>query len=259
MRRMGFALLALASPLSGLVPAAHAADGRLEIHQACVATGCFPGDAPGFPVDIAASGSYLLTSDLVVTDAGPAAIRIQGNELALTIDLNQFTISGPTRCSLGTCSPNGGGGIFNAGAGSQVNVLNGRILGMGGMGVSLNGLGRVEGVTVMHSHWGIVGAGVIRANVVAFCGDIGILCEGCVAVENVVRYNGGDGVWGSFHAVVRDSLVSSNGGLGIQGGAGVSYGGNRLTDNNGGNANPQVSAGSVEVGPNQCGDDTVCP
>lgn len=260
MRRIGFALFALVSSLWALVPAAHAADGRLEIHQACVSTGCFPGDAPGFPVEITTSGSYLLTSDLVVTDAGTGAIRILASEVAVTVDLNQFTISGPTRCAFGdTCSPVGGGGIVNLGASSEVNVLDGRILGMGGTGVSLNGLGRVEGVTVMNSHWGIAGSGVIRGNAVAGCGDIGILCEGCVATENVVSFNSGDGIFASSGSLVRDNLVRNNGGFGIAGGAAVSYGGNRLTDNNLGNTNPQVAAGAVEVGPNQCGDDTVCP
>jgi hypothetical protein len=29
------------------------AEGEFEIDQACVAVGCFPGDAPGFPVTLA--------------------------------------------------------------------------------------------------------------------------------------------------------------------------------------------------------------
>lgn len=263
MRRMGFALLALASPLSGLVPAAHAADGRLEIHQACVATGCFPGDAPGFPVQITASGSYLLTSDLA--DANTTAIFAEGDDLHVTIDLNQFTISGPTRCfgSDVPCSPLGdGAGIRQGGLPARIIILNGQISGMGSSGIDLNSLslGRVEGLTVSRSGAnGIKGGKLIRGNVVSGGGGTGIRCDRCVVVENVVGTFGGDGVFALDGAVVRDNLIYLNGGYGIAGGAAVSYGGNQLTQNNGGNDNPQVSFGSVEVGPNFCGDDTACP
>jgi hypothetical protein len=45
-----------------------AIDGVLEINQTCaVNTGCFAGDAPGFPVTISATGSYELTSNLTAT------------------------------------------------------------------------------------------------------------------------------------------------------------------------------------------------
>ena len=265
MRRMGFALLTLAPSLCGLVPAAHAADGRLEIHQACVATGCFPGDPPGFPVEITASGSYLLTSDLAVPDASTTAIVMEGDELHVTIDLNQFAITGPTRCfgSDVPCSPLGdGAGIRQDGLFSTITILDGQIFGMGSSGIDIHpfSLGRVEGLTVSRTGSnGIRGGKLIRGNVVNGGGGSGIRCERCVVVENVVGSYGGDGVLGLDGAVVRDNLIYSNGGFGIAGGAGVSYGGNRLSFNNGGNANPQVSFGSVQVGPNQCGDDTDCP
>ena len=38
--------------------AAHADQGSLEINQLCVASGCFAGDSPGFPVEITQPGSY---------------------------------------------------------------------------------------------------------------------------------------------------------------------------------------------------------
>ena len=45
----------------------HAADGKIEINQAkALAGGVTATDAPGFPVTIDQSGSYLLTSDLTV-------------------------------------------------------------------------------------------------------------------------------------------------------------------------------------------------
>ena len=54
--------VAIASALGA--GATHAGDGRLEINQSCIATGCFPGDAPGFPVETQEGKSYVLTSSL---------------------------------------------------------------------------------------------------------------------------------------------------------------------------------------------------
>ncbi len=59
-----FVLLAVAS-------GAHAVDGVAEINHVCATlTGCFSGDAAGYPVTIdgSAGGSYRLTSDLAVPD-----------------------------------------------------------------------------------------------------------------------------------------------------------------------------------------------
>ncbi len=72
-----------------------AVDGVLEINQACVATGCFPGDAPGFPVRIPAPGSYRLTSDLDVTGE-PIPQDVTAIEIPFTsnvrIGLNSYSI-----------------------------------------------------------------------------------------------------------------------------------------------------------------------
>ena len=66
--------------------------GRLEINQACaVGQGCFPGDAPGFPVRLAEPGSYLLTGDLVVP-SGASALSVAADDV--WVDLGGFTISG---------------------------------------------------------------------------------------------------------------------------------------------------------------------
>ena len=69
-----------------LAESAQAAEGLLEINQTCsVQTGCFPGDAPGFPVTISSAGGYLLTSELDAPTDGPA-IDIQAS--AVDLDLN---------------------------------------------------------------------------------------------------------------------------------------------------------------------------
>lgn len=98
------ALMTFASP-----PLALAVDGAREINQACVATGCFPGDAPGFPVEITDYGQFILTGNLRVTNENTTAIRVQVPNVS--IDLGGFVIYGPTRC-IGApmiCSPLGSG------------------------------------------------------------------------------------------------------------------------------------------------------
>ncbi|MCA9503381.1 MAG: hypothetical protein KC616_09880 [Myxococcales bacterium] len=72
-----------------------ASDGVLEIDQTCaVLTGCFPGDAPGFPVTISERGSYLVTSNLTVDGAPDALIDILSSAVAVDLDLNGFTLKG---------------------------------------------------------------------------------------------------------------------------------------------------------------------
>ena len=77
--------------LLALTGAAFASDGVLEINQTCaVNTGCFSGDAPGFPVTPSDSGSYRLTSDLVLPDANTSGVSLVGSlELDVTLDLSK--------------------------------------------------------------------------------------------------------------------------------------------------------------------------
>lgn len=83
-----------------VVHPASATDGVREINQACVATGCFPGDTPGFPVQLTSEGAYRLTSNLVVSVGAVGGVYV-GSKVDL--DLNGFVIRGP-----GTCSGSGG-------------------------------------------------------------------------------------------------------------------------------------------------------
>lgn len=127
-----------------------AADGRLEINQACaVQTGCFAGDAPGFPVTITTPGSYVLTGSLSVPDANTTAIDLTDTADGTSIDLNGFRIQGVTTCFVleETCTPFGTGvGIRAAPGTEQVRVLNGTVAGMGSHGVLLQNRDLVQGV-----------------------------------------------------------------------------------------------------------------
>src|SRR5438477_12305218 len=87
----------------------YAVDGVVLINQnAALAGNVTPGDTPGFPVTISVSGSYKLSGNLTVPDANTSAIQISADYV--TIDLNGFSIIGPTVCSgfpVTSCTPHG--------------------------------------------------------------------------------------------------------------------------------------------------------
>lgn len=115
--------------------AAVAGNGVLEIHPDCAATGCFPGDAPGLPVEIAQPGSYRLTGNLQVPDEDTTAILVQSDDVA--IDLDGFAIHGVTTCGLTSCQPVGTGAGIHPFAQTGVSVRGGAVRGMGETGVLL--------------------------------------------------------------------------------------------------------------------------
>ncbi len=173
--RLAFGLGLLASTTARVALGA----GELEINQTCAElTGCFPGDAPGFPVTIDAPGTYRLTSNLDVPDAGTTALQATAVDANVTIDLGGFAIQGVVNCSgvpVSTCAPAGAGiGVFAQGA---VRVRNGFVTGMGSHGVYLGFVGSVEDV--------------------------------------IVRKNGGNGIGGGDGISVRGVTANSNGLRGI--------------------------------------------
>src|SRR5947207_5818225 len=120
--------LAPALLLAGLSCNMYAVDGVILIDQnRALAGGVTPGDAPGFPVTISVAGSYRLSGNLTVPDANTTAISITAKNV--TIDLNGFSIIGPTVCTgipVTSCSPTGSGvGITSFQ--SMISVYNGVI------------------------------------------------------------------------------------------------------------------------------------
>lgn len=187
----GLALVLLASPLA-------AVDGVLEVAQACVADGCFPGDGPGFPVEIIRPGSYRLTGDLVVPDAASTAISIAVS--GATLDLNGFGLRGVVVCS-GVplqCAPAGTGRGVDAAGMEHVIVRNGEIRGFGDSGVAVGPLSLLEDLQLTSN--GGDGA------------RLGFMAEmrRCASSSN-----GGRGVSGDLGAVVRDSRFAGNAGAGV--------------------------------------------
>lgn len=142
-RLMGsfFCLAVAAAPL-----AAVGSDGVLEIHHVCASGGgCFPGDNPGYPVEVTASGSYRLTSNLTVPAGANGIVVANG----VDIDLGGFELAGPVSCLLGCPAPGTGSGVAGAiGGGSQCSVSNGKVRGFALDGISLNLQTRVEDVAI---------------------------------------------------------------------------------------------------------------
>lgn len=197
-------LLALAALAAGLPLARSAAavDGVLEIHPACVATGCFSGDGPGYPVEIAQPGSYRLTGDLQVPDENSTAILVQSDDVS--IDLNGFAVRGVTTCSFVgggvTCSPTGSGRGVDGGARDRLTVRHGVIRGMGGDGLFLGESARVEGLAVEEN------------------GGVGVLLQSGRASAVTARLNGLSGIAGLGISPinVENSAAVRNGTFGFQ-------------------------------------------
>jgi len=187
-----------------LAAPALAADGVLEINQACATTtGCFTDDKGGFPVtitDSAPARSFRLTSDLVVPTANDTAIRVLSSRVV--IDLGGFAVRGPVTCA-GTplvCSASGtGDGItVDSTARDAVEVRHGAVSGMGRTGVSVGTRGVVEGIRADQNAGNGIQAGEAA------------LVRGCNAMAN-----GGRGISTSFGGQVLESVAEKNGSTGI--------------------------------------------
>ena len=189
-RRLGVLALGLVLGVGMLA----AADGVFEINQASVLAGSVsPGDSPGFPGEINASGSYILTSNLVL----PGEVTgIQINVDDVTLDLNGFTILGVNRCTVTTtpeCLFDGRGPLGNSGDGNgitggrQVVVKNGIVRGAGARGIELGPNSRIERLTISD------------------CGDAGIECTQCTVTDSNVQNIGGIGI-----VILGEGIASRN-------------------------------------------------
>lgn len=206
--------------LLGAIPAlAGPRDGRWPIDAACVPVGCFNGDAPGYPVEITAPGSYVLTSDLDVRqEPSPEhVIAILVSAAAVDLDLDGFALRGPVTCtsSPAACSHGSGVGVgvLAENGATALRLHDGSIVGFGALGAQLFGdfpaLERLRFTDIRSTA------------VVAF--GVG------ARVEEVVVHRGGGGIFLSGAGSVRDSSVSALGGLGIEAGAAATVESNVVT------------------------------
>jgi len=205
-------------------------DGVVRIDQNRALAGSItPGDAPGFPVTISQPGSYRLTGNLTVSDLNTTAIQITAD--SVTLDLNGFSIIGPTLCPRSpatTCPPSGTGtGIEAASDVSTgqpptgprgIRVLNGSVRGVGLFGILLRADDSVvERVTASSN----AGAGIVAGSVFQSAstgnGSFGIIAN--IVRDSTSSQNIGDGiilgVVGPSGGVATGNVSSQNGGFGI--------------------------------------------
>lgn len=246
---------------------AHASDGALEISQACVAAGCFPGDTPGYPVTITQAGSYRLTSNLSTASNTDTVIRFDVVDVHL--DLGGFTISGPVTCT-GSPAVCTGASVSFAGFGIQAvpgfgSVRNGTVRGIGRAGIAAGSAMRIEavhlignGVNGIEGSWGSDGW-IVEGCVVNGNGDSGMALifgtgAGTLIRSNTVSRNGGVGI--SNSGLVIGNSVHANGDYGASSNPRIAQ--NVFTGNKAGGNTAQVN-GASDLGGNFCGSDTVCP
>jgi hypothetical protein len=139
---------------------AASANAQVMIDQGKALAGAVtPGDAPGFPITLAAPGTYKLTSDLVVP-AGTDGVRIAADNV--TLDLNGYTIKGALECSgsgdeLACGAAMSGSGVI-AEQGTQFSTLrNGIVRSFGLEGVMLGASATIDGINARgNGTYGIV-------------------------------------------------------------------------------------------------------
>jgi hypothetical protein len=256
MRIALLAALGLATLVS--IPAS-ASDGVLEISQTCaVQTGCFAGDTAGLPVTIGASGSYRLTSNLVVPNENTDGIVVSTDNVS--IDLAGFEIRGPVVCSGSplVCAPAAGTGSGvdrTTSLLSGIAVRNGSIRGMGSVGVLLGRQSEVTNVRVRSNRLeGIVveAGSTVTGNTAYQNGNDGIFAgAGSTVSGNSTYQNGDSGIFANLGSTVSGNSVNQNESNGIIVSAGSTVSGNSAYENGGNgiqsNSGATVSGNTVRA------------
>ncbi len=251
-----------------------AVDGVIEINQTCaVQSGCFPGDSAGFPVTIAVSGSYRLTSSLLVSSTTDAIWVLAS---LVSLDLNGFGIVGPVTCSGGgatlTCSSATAGVRGIDGSSARTSVRDGVVRGFGGGGILVGSHASISDVHVEENAGNGIQAGqfaeLLRASTALNDGN-GIVADGASRVSGAVArgnkldgisvnnasvveasrsyLNGRDGYDIAFGCVLTDSATYLNAGDGIDVRGGSLIRGNTAYSNGGSGGGYQINSDSSEM------------
>lgn len=174
---------------------ASAGEGRIEINQASVEA------AGGFPYEITQPGSYVLTSNLVVS-GGVGALVIGADDVS--IDLGGFSVIGDFTCEPGACTLGSTGGIagkvaFPTVFGNRSRVHNGQVRGFSNSCILLGTRSRAENVTVSE------------------CGGTGVVVLDGLIVDTKVDDVGRSGVTFESGDGVARSVQVGRYGLGLAG------------------------------------------
>ena len=182
------------------------------------------GDAPGFPVTISASGSYKLTSNLVVPSA-TNGIAITASDV--TLDLNGYTISGSVVCTgkgltIACMLPQAGNdkGVRAYPGVTDVRVINGSIEGFSETALLLNKRSFVDRInTRFTGGYGImVGAdSVIARSRATRSAKVGIYSQGGLVFDSIADGNGQYGILmdAADTSILRSNIASHNGMYGL--------------------------------------------
>lgn len=195
-----------------------AQNGAFEINQVCVEAGCFPGDSPGFPVDITVSGVYNLTSNLNLPSPEDTAIRILEDDVVL--DLKSFTIDAGNRCTgaQGDCSNQSSAGVGVGSDRTNVSVRNGVIKGFGWKGVNLGGaFANIDSIQAQHNFRAGIGVNdgaTVRDSSASSGGQLGIEA-GASRLLRVTAINNGQFAIAATGAHIDEALVLDNEGIGL--------------------------------------------
>lgn len=182
--------------LSIYIPASSwAVDGQRKLTQ--------PVPPATFPIIINQSGSYVLTSNLVVTDPNQNAIEITVNDV--TLDLNGHSIQGPNT---------GAGDGYGIYAPERYSIIlrNGRIWGFGMCGVFLSTSDFAQPV--------VRGAGHIVDNIQAMYNAEGGIAVVAGIIKNCTANNNGNPGYyytgiRAFESTISDCIANNNSGDGI--------------------------------------------
>jgi len=261
--------------LIGIPVSVMATEGALEINQACVADGCFPGDSGGFPVTITTRGNYILTSNITLENTTQSAILVHTDNVM--IDMKGFGIFGPNVCTGINAEHSYRVGI-RVRAGSTISNSNSNFNGELGMEA-----GESRVIDCSASDNGMIGFAIgrsilTRADVSRTNAQTGILDEYGSQIHDSVSRDNPTGIESINGATsVINSTIISNSGVGIfarggtvaddPNGMPVLLRGNTIVLNNkdhpneNPNENPQLGGGGtfIELGTNYCGSDTTCP
>lgn len=204
-----------------------------------------------------------LGSDCLVTDSTVVATLAQGAPAvsagnSSTFERNRISINDGVGIRSGTNSHLSGNVVVSTMSFSP-----------GVLGLSAGAFSVLRSNTANDLDSGIVcgDACVIEGNTTNKHEIHGIVCgRGCRMVDNtanengVSRFAGGTaGLSCKGYCSVSGNTAIDNYGPALQDDVGgTSYSGNQFSNNNGGNANPQVSGG-IDAGGNICGGDAVCP
>lgn len=216
-----------------LCAGAHA---QVVVDQAAVlAGGITPGDAPGYPATLSATGSYILGSNLSPPASTPA---VQISAANVTLDLNGYVVDGGNRCAVPAGGTGSTGNTCSAltrapfalieSSAARTRIVNGAVVGGAGDGISINSPSsdamytgsELRDLRVAHNVGYGVNNGVYASRIrnvsAGMNGEVGLYSQGYGVFDGVkASRNGGEGLQFAATSSGRHFVTTNNGGSGL--------------------------------------------